>query len=269
MKYALVTGACGGLGKAVVKRLTQEGWYVYAADIDPSVKSLFADNSLSTGIIMDSVDQVSIRKAFDLVSSKNTGLDALIHLAGLLVVGSVAEVPAEKVQKVLDVNLMGVYNVNREFLPLIMEHKGRIIIVTSETAVQTAAPFNGIYSMSKYALEAYADALRRELAFLGIRVVKIRPGPFKSKMTRSTEARFVEAVEHSQYFKKNLSSGMPYLKKVYSKAHDPAIMAGTVLKALTVSRPRIVYSLRHDLLRSLIEFFPVRWTDRLIQRMLS
>lgn len=269
MKYALVTGACGGLGQAAIKRLTSEGWFVYATDIDPDVISLYADGTNASGILMDSTDEDSVREAYDTISRGIEGLDAVVHLAGRLVVGSVAEVEPDVARNVLEVNLMGVYSVNRIFLSLLLKQRGKIVIVTSETGVHTAAPFNGIYSMSKYALEAYADALRRELAFLGIRVIKIRPGAFKTGMTGKMIELFSEAEENSAHFKKNISRGMPYLPKVYSKAHNPAILAGTILKALTAARPRIAYTLKNDILRSFLEYLPVRWADWLIKRVLS
>lgn len=269
MKYAIVTGACGGLGQAAVNRLTRAGWYVYAADINPEVNKLYFENSQVTGIVIDSTDENSVHEVFDQVAPNVKGLDAIVHLAGLLEVGSVAEVPAKIARRVMDVNLMGVYNVNRQFLPLILKQKGRIIIVTSETGVHTAAPFNGIYAMSKYALEAYADALRRELAFLGIRVIKIRPGAFKTGMTGKVTRLFTEAAKESVYFKPNLASGMRYLPEVYNKAHTPGILAGIILRALTAARPHITYSIRLDPLRTFMEYLPVRWADTLIRKVLS
>lgn len=89
-------------------------------------------------------------------------------MAGILIVGYVVEVE-EEVQNALDISMLGVYRVNKKFLPLLMNNGGRIIIIGSGAAEQTAAQFNGIYTLTKYALEAYSDALRRELSFLNIK----------------------------------------------------------------------------------------------------
>ena len=269
LKKILVTGAAGGLAAATIKCLTGQNWLVFAADINPEVIGYYKDNPLVKGLVMDTTDQESVTRAFEYIKGQTEGLDAIIHMAGLLVVGSVAEVPVESVQKVLDSNVLGVYNVNKRFLPLINRNKGRIIMISSETARQTAAPFNGIYTMSKYALEAYSDALRRELAFMGIRVIKIRPGPFKTSMTKQTEVLFTEAERNSELFKVNIAKGSSYLPGVYKKAHDPMILANKILKVLSTHNPRTVYSLRHDIPRTMLDFLPARWSDWLIKRVLS
>ena len=123
--------------------------------------------------------------------------------------------------------------------------------------------------MSKHALEAYSDALRRELAFLGIKVIKIQPGPFKTSMTKHAEALFVEAENNSVYFKQHIKRGIPYLPKVYKNANDPIHVAKNVLKALTVKNPKIAYLIKPDLLRLMLDKLPVRWADKLIKMALS
>jgi len=267
--HILITGASGGLGSVAVDLLTRSNCHVFAADINPEVMAQYQDNPLVDPMIMDVTDPGSVKRAFDMVSAQTTGLDAVIHMAGILVVGSVAEMPAEAVQKVLDVNLLGVYHVNQQFLPLVMNRKGRIIIISSENSRQTAAPFNGIYSLSKYALEAYSDALRRELAFQGIRVIKVRPGPFKTPMTKSTETLFANAEKHSVLFRQNIARGAFYLPGVYRKAADPAILAKVILKIMKSPNPRTAYNIRHDIPRTLLELLPVKWADALVKRVLG
>ena len=141
--------------------------------------------------------------------------------------------------------------------------------MSSEVGNQMAAPFNGLYSMSKHALEAYSDALRRELAFIGIKVIKIQPGPFKTAMTKNAEKLFIEAEEQSQLFKKNLKKGIPYLPKVYKAAHDPIYVARAILKALESSNPKIAYSIRADKARKFLDWLPVSWADKIILKTLS
>jgi short-subunit dehydrogenase len=180
-----------------------------------------------------------------------------------------AELPVSELGKALETNLLGVYRINQQFLPLLLARKGRVIILSSEVARQTAAPFNGIYTITKYALEAYSDALRRELAFLGIKVIKIQPGPFKTDMTKNAEKLFVEAQEKSVYFKNNLSKGISYLPKVYKKAHDPVHVASTIKKALESSRPRTTYKLKIDASRMILDWLPTKWSDRILEKVLS
>lgn len=268
-KYILITGALGGLGSATISELSKKHWHVFATDVNSDILEKYEDHKWVTPILMDITDQNSIDFAFDTLTEITSGLDAIINLAGILVVGSMVEIPIERLQKIIDINLLGAYRTNQKFLPLILKRKGRIINISSETGWQTAAPFNGAYALSKYALEAYSDALRRELAFLGVKVIKIQPGPFKTEMTKHVEQKFAKAENESTLFKMNLAKGQTYLPEVYKNAHDPAILAKTIVKVLNTKKPKAAYSLKPDRMRSLLEILPVKWADKLIKRALS
>jgi NAD(P)-dependent dehydrogenase (short-subunit alcohol dehydrogenase family) len=69
-------------------------------------------------------------------------------------------------KRVLDVNVMGTFRVNKAFFPLIKARRGRILNISSETGWQSGGPFDGAYASSKHCIEAYSDSLRRELALL-------------------------------------------------------------------------------------------------------
>jgi len=268
-KQVLLIGALGGLGSATAKLLSRDGWHIYAADFQADVFARYEHNPNITPVLMDITNADSIEKAFQFISSQTTGLDAVINMAGTLMVGSMVELPLKDLQKALDINLIGIYRVNKQFLPMLLERKGRIINLSSEVGRQTAAPFNGVYSISKHALEAYSDALRRELAFLGIKVIKIQPGPFKTFMTKNAEQLFIEAEKNSVYFKTNLAKGIPYLSKVYKSAHDPVHVAKVMNKALNSSNPKTAYRIKTDLSRMILDKLPEKWTDNLIKKILS
>lgn len=268
-KKALVIGALGGLGSATVEILCDHSWHVFAADVREELLQKYAADDSVSPILIDLCDKESIHKAYESVSSETSGLDAIINMAGILQVGSMIELPLEALEKTLQINLVGVYQVNQQFFPLLMAKKGRIINLSSEVGRQTAAPFNGLYSISKHALEAYSDALRRELSFLGIKVIKIQPGPFKTQMTQNAEQLFLEAESQSHYFKKNLAKGLPYLPKVYNNAKNPQLVAKIILQALTTKSPKTAYAINMDRTRTILEYFPVKWVDVLIKKVLS
>jgi NAD(P)-dependent dehydrogenase (short-subunit alcohol dehydrogenase family) len=268
-KQALLIGATGGLGSATVKMLCNNGWHVFAADIGEDVFTFFENTGSITPLQIDITNAESVANTLQLVSGQTSHLDAIIHMAGILKIGSVAELPVTDLEKALDVNVLGIYSVNKKFLPLLLQRKGRIIILSSEVGRQTAAPFNGIYTISKHALEAYSDALRRELAFLGVNVIKIQPGPIKTSMTKHAAQLFAEAEKNSVFFKKNIAKGIAYLPKVYKQAGDPVIVAKAILKALESSRPKTAYLVRPDKMRMLLSLLPDKWADKLIKWILS
>jgi NAD(P)-dependent dehydrogenase (short-subunit alcohol dehydrogenase family) len=268
-KYILITGAMGGIATSTIQLLSNEGWHIFAADINPAILAFFKEDENITPLIVDITDAKSVEEAYILVESITSGLDAILNMAGLLSIGSLVELPVEEVKKVMDINLFGTYTINKQFLPLLINKKGRIINLSSEVGQQTAAPFNGAYSMSKHALEAYSDALRRELSFIDIKVIKIQPGPIKTAMTKNAHSLFKEAESNSILFKKNLAKGIPYIPKVYKNAKDPVIVARIINKALSTKNPKIAYLIKPDIPRYILDLLPDKWVDKIIKYTLS
>ena len=268
-RIILITGALGGLGRATVEQITKDNYFVFATDKDKEVLNHYKNRPMVCPLIMDITDKNSIENAFEKINSQTTELDAIINMAGKLIVGSVVEVSTDEVKRIMDVNLLGVYRVNKKFAPMLSNRTGKVIVISSETGKQTAAPFNGIYAMSKYALEAYSDALRRELIFLNIKVVKIQPGAFKTSMTKQVEDLFDNAENKSVLFKYNILKGKKYLPNVYKKANDPKVLAKKILRILKDPNPKTAYSFKQDIPRTLLELLPVKWADKLIKKILS
>jgi NAD(P)-dependent dehydrogenase (short-subunit alcohol dehydrogenase family) len=177
-------------------------------------------------------------------------------------VGSLTDIPEERLARVIDVNLMGMYRVNKKFLPLMERCHGRIVNVSSETGWQTTAPFNGPYAMSKYAVEAYSHALRRELALLNVTVITVQPGPFKTAMVEGIEAAFTEAEAETKRFAKVIRTLKGLAAKQIHTAHHPDVLAQVIEEALTVSRPRPIYSVKPDRMRASLERLPLRVADK-------
>jgi NAD(P)-dependent dehydrogenase (short-subunit alcohol dehydrogenase family) len=265
---ALVTGAVGGLGSATARWLADRGWEVVAGDLDsPSLTALAGPGI--TPVVLDVTDSASVEEAARTVASSVDGLDAVINFAGVLAVGSVLEIGEEELRRVLDVNVLGTYRVNRAFFPLVHARQGRIVNISSETGHQQGAPFNGAYAMSKHAVEAYSDALRRELAFLGVPVVKMRPGPFRTGMVEGIERAFTRAAEESTHFGATIERVMHLAIRENDKAHDPEVLARAVHRALTVRRPRAAYPVKEDRARSLLDRLPTRWSDAILRKVLA
>lgn len=262
-RTALITGAAGGLGHATVERLIRNGWRVFAADINPEMLRASAHDPDIVPVLMDVTDRQSIRNAFDAISSRTDHLDGIVNFAGIMGIGSLTDIPEERLWRILDINVMGTYRVNKKFLPFVQAAGGRIVNVSSETGWQTAAPFNGPYAMSKHAIEAYSDALRRELALLGIKVIKIQPGPFKTAMAEGIERALDQAASETSNFAAVISRFKKLAAKQIHTSHDPDILAQVVEKALTTKNPKPVYSVKPDRLRTSLEKLPLRAADEI------
>lgn len=268
-KTVLITGGTGGLGLATARFLVSQQWQVLVADCIEEKLTPLKDESGLTPIFMDVTDSKSIEQAVEQIQNTVGQLDAVVNFAGILRVGSMAEMPEDVLKLVLDINVMGTFRVNQCCLPLLQKSQGRIINISSETGWQSGGPFNGAYGMSKHAIEAYSDSLRRELQFLGVKVIKIQPGPFKTNMVKGIKDQFSRAVDDSQLFKKQLTKVGTLAVKEQDKAHDPLIIAQTIHKALTLSSPKTAYSVKPDKARCFFEWLPVKWADGLLKLLLK
>lgn len=263
-----ITGGGGGLGGRTARYLAQRGWRVFAADFDDSALEIIGREERVTPLRLDVTDPASVEAARHSVAATRDGLDGVVNFAGILAVGSLIEVEEESLRHLIDVNVLGTYRVNRALFPLVLARKGRIVNISSETGWQSGMPFNGPYALSKHAIESYSDSLRRELMFLGVPVVKIQPGPFKTGMVASIERLFTRAAEASTYFGERITHLKGLALKEQHKAHDPLLVARVVHRALTATRPRLAYSVKPDPARVLLNLFPDRVADFLLELVL-
>lgn len=261
-KTAFVTGAGGGLGGATARYLATRGWRVIAADLDEeALEALTREASSVTPIPLDVTSTTSVEAARARVGALTDGLDAVVNFAGVLAIGSLVEIDEDVIRRAVDINLLGTFRVNKALFPLVLARKGRIVTVSSEQGWQTAMPFVGPYTASKFAVEGYSDSLRRELMFLGVKVIKLQPGPFRTSMVGGIEERFDRLAASSPHFGELLTRLKHLTLREQARAHDPAVLAAVVHDALTARRPRAVYSVRPDLSRSLLSALPERVID--------
>lgn len=260
MSSVLVTGAAGGLGSAVVNLFADRGWTVHAADLTPPPA-----RDRVVPLVLDVTSQASV----DAAVASITDLDCVINFAGILGIGPLMDIPAERFARVLDVNVVGTHRVNRAVFPLLHASGGRIINISSETGWQRALPMNGPYATSKHAVEAYSDALRRELMFVGVGVVVIQPGPFRTAMTGGIEAAFAAATVPGSPFERVARRVGRMAAREESKAHDPALLAQVIWQAATASKPKARYSVRPDAARTVMHRLPTAVVDRLLKRALG
>ena len=264
-RAVFITGGAGGLGGATAKYLGERGWRVFAADcVEEALARIGAERNV-TPVHMDVTDAASVQAAARSVARRVDGLDGVVNFAGILTVGSLIEISEEALRRVLDVNVMGTCRVNRALFPLVLARKGRIVNMSSETGWQTGMPFNGPYGMSKHAIEAYSDSLRRELMFLGVPVIKIQPGPFKTEMVAGIEHQFSRAAKESSHFGKLLRTLTRMTVVEQEKAHDPILIAKTVHVALTARAPAAAYSVKPDPVRVAMNLLPDWLGDALLK----
>ena len=184
----LVTGTSSGIGRRIVELLSEQGHTVFAAVRKRSDLASLAALTQVTPILLDVTREESIRRSIRAIQNEGHGLYGLVNNAGIVDLAPLVETTVEALGKVLDVNVYGMHRMVRACFPLLMEAHGRIVNIGSINGVFPEV-FSGAYCISKYAVEAYTDVLRRELRALGIRVSVVEPGEFRSNIVSTFLAR--------------------------------------------------------------------------------
>lgn len=240
-KAVLVTGASSGIGRAIAEKLAGEGHFVYAgARKAEDIKALSAIPNIE-GIRLDVTRQDEIDAAVALVRERGKGLYGLVNNAGVAVIGPLIEIDRADVDFQMDVNVMGPYLVTRAFAPLIIESKGRISTIGSISGYLTGTLY-GPYSMSKFAIEAYSEALASEMERFDVKVSVIEPGSFKSDIGLSVQKRREQ--------RNQTAEGSRYAKDIEehfsqpadrSNLSEPTAVAEAVTHAMFDPHPRLRY----------------------------
>ena len=252
MKTVLVTGAYGGMGRAVCSQLLQSGWTVWGLDRcegDPLPGLQF--------LPCDVTDPASVQAAFDTVSRSAGHLDAILHTAGIYDLDSLLEIGEERFRRIFEVNLFGVYRVNKAFVPL-LSPSGRIVIVSSELAPLDPLPFTGLYAISKGALEKYAASLRMEVNLLGISVSVIRPGAVQTSLLGDSTRALDKFCEQTELYTCNARRFKRIVGSVEARNIPPERIARVAQKALTAKRPKLVCKINRNPLLLLLNLLPDR-----------
>lgn len=252
MKHILVTGAAGGMGQAICRALLERGDSVWGLDRREGE----APEGLQF-IPCDVTDPDSVQAAFESVRQKTGQLDAIIHTAGIYDLDSLLEIDEARFRRIFEVNLFGVYRVNRTFLPLLASG-GRIVITSSELAPLDPLPFTGIYAVTKGALEKYAYSLRMEVNLLGISVSVIRPGAVDTGLLGDSTRALDRFCEGTRLYPCNARRFKQIVDSVESRRVPPEAIARTALRALGDRRPRFVYNINRNPLLRLLNFLPRR-----------
>ncbi|WP_052223719.1 SDR family NAD(P)-dependent oxidoreductase [Novosphingobium malaysiense] len=187
-KNWLITGASSGLGQALADAVLDKGGTVVATFRKQDQCEAFEGKApgRSFAVQMDVTDAASVDAAVKSALEKAGRIDVLVNNAGYALRGLVEQVSDEEALKQLDTNVMGIIRVTRAVLPAMRaQGRGRIINISS-TSGTVGYPLLGIYSASKHAVMGLSEALAGEVASLGIEVICVEPGGFKSKFASSS-----------------------------------------------------------------------------------
>jgi NAD(P)-dependent dehydrogenase (short-subunit alcohol dehydrogenase family) len=188
MKTWFVTGASKGLGFELVRKLLQNGSKVVATSRSvgklEELRHQYPDSFLP--LSMEVSDEKSVQNAVGQALEKFGSIDVVVNNAGYGLLGTLEELSMDEIRKCFEVNVFGVMNVSRAFLPHFRKQKSGMLINIASVSGSVAAASTGIYSATKSAVIQFSESLAAETEEFGIRVVAVCPGGFRTDFLDKT-----------------------------------------------------------------------------------
>jgi NAD(P)-dependent dehydrogenase (short-subunit alcohol dehydrogenase family) len=269
----LVTGASTGIGEATVLHLRELGFEpVAGVRKDEDAERLGRSGIRSVRLDVTDADQIAAVRA----ELGEGALAGLVNNAGIAVAGPIEFLPVEQLRRQLEINLIGQVGVTQALLPALRRARGRVVNISS-IGGRVALPLLGAYNMSKFGLEAFSDALRRELRPQGVDVIAIEPGGIKTPIWKKGGERADEIVgdmtpEGKQLYGRMMAAVRKETVKIEQvRGLPPRAVAEVIGTALTAGRPRTRYVIGRDAKARavLARVVPDRVMDRLSGRALG
>ncbi|NPC97573.1 SDR family oxidoreductase [Nocardioides sp. zg-DK7169] len=201
----LVTGGARGIGRATAERLARQGARVAIGDLDADlVRAVAAEISASPAVVaaggrvVGAELDVTERDSWDafLAATADLGpVDVLVNNAGIMPLGPLLEEPEALTRKIVDVNLHGIIHGTKAVVPAMIGRGGGHVINVASAVGRVPLPNGATYSASKFAAVGFSEALRGELAPLGVQVTAVLPNVVRTELGAGVPAaRGVKAV---------------------------------------------------------------------------
>lgn len=222
---AVVTGAAGGIGRAICRRYLEEGVKIVALDVNPdALKALVADLKVGEErmlcVAVDIADYTKVKDAVDRGATKFGKFDILVNNAGWDVAAPFLKTEPDLWDKIIAINLKGPLNLHKAALPhLIAAGGGKVVNVASD-AGRVGSSGESVYSACKGGLIAFSKTIAREHARDNVRVNVVCPGPTDTALLRS----FVGEGEYGQKIYDGLKRAIP-LKRLGQPDDIPGLIA--------------------------------------------
>ncbi len=190
-KIWFITGVSGGLGRALAQEAARKGDIVIGTLRKEEPVKEFHQMAPGTtyGVLMDVNEHTQIQGVIDAALMKFGRIDVLVNNAGYGLFGAIEEVSINEAREQMETNFFGALAVTQATLPIMRKQKyGRIVQISSQAGFRSN-PGLGLYNASKYALEGFSEALALETTDLGIKVIIVEPGPFRTSWAGGSSKR--------------------------------------------------------------------------------
>ena len=214
-KNILITGCSSGIGKNVAITLHNKGWRVFATCRSKTDCTFFKKLGIES-FPLDLLKEESINCAVNLVKEKTKSqLDVLFNNGAYAIPGAIQDIPRSAMREIFEVNVFGQIDLINRCIPLMMSSDYPKIINCSSVLGFISLPYRGLYSATKYSIEALTDALRRENYDSKIKFVLIQPGPINTDIKKKSIKHFEKWID----WKKSIHQ-KTYENKVIKRLYD-------------------------------------------------
>jgi short-subunit dehydrogenase len=253
-KTAVVTGAAGGIGRAIAVSLARRGCDLALADVNEvGLKEVQAE---LTGLVevsrhrLDVSDPAAVAMFPDEVLARHPGVDVLVNNAGVALGGQFDQVSAADFEWLISVNFWGVVNMTRAFLPLLKASPEARLVNVSSVFGLIAPPGQTAYCASKFAVRGFSESLRHELKASRVGVTVVHPGGVATAIARS--ARMPAGASNSEIAAAHRTADA--MLKL-----PPAVAGEIIVKGIERRRPRVLVGNDAKVLATLERLAPVSY----------
>lgn len=249
-KIVVITGASSGIGLATAQYFAQKGNKVYGLSRRGTSDGSFV------GVQCDVTDYAAVAETYNQIMQAEGRIDVLVNNAGMGISGAAEHIPSEQTEKLFKLNTLAVVECTRLAVPYLKQSKGAVVFVSSVAAV-VPIPFQTAYSMSKSAINMFAEALRLELRGSGVRVCAVMPGDTKTGFTAARE----KTVDEQGGYEGKLGKSVSRMERDETHGRSPLTVAKAIYK-LSCKRnppPLSAVGLEYKLVCWLVKWLPTRF----------
>ena len=259
-RTAVVTGAAGGIGRAIAVSLARRGCHLALADIDEGGMADTAD--LTRGVRVsrhriDVADREAVAEFPNAVAAEHGGVDVLVNNAGVAVGGTFEQVSDEDFEWLFEINFWGVVRMTRAFLPLLRASGDARVVNLSSAYGLIAPPQQAAYAASKFAVRGFSEALRHELEGSGIGVTVVHPGGVNTSIAEN--ARVPAGISEEEIARR---------RKKYRKLLrlPPEIAGETIVRGIEQRQARVLVGSDAKVISLVARLLPASYWKLLARR---
>ena len=262
-RTAVITGAAGGIGRAIALSLARRRCQLALADLDESGLTATADLAREHGVRVsqhkiDVADRAAVAEFPNVVAAEHPGVDVLVNNAGVAVGGTFEQVAESDFEWLFEINFWGVVRMTRAFLPLLRASGDARIVNLSSIYGVVAPPEQTAYSASKFAVRGFSEALRHELEGSGVGVTVVHPGGVATAIAEN--ARLPAGVSEEEIARRR--------EKYRKLLRLPPEVAGEIIvRAVERRQPRVLVGSDAKAISLIARLFPASYWKLLTSQM--